>query len=467
MKLIRPANKGIILLLILLITTSFSGFVFATGLIDVNIVGLRNSQTGIATCRYNPTTNDCVLNGTDYNIVSNLIAPVSAQEINLVINDKKFKRTNFKVSCVSEKPMHLDCFRFNDDENKVYIEFSGFNSIKISLPTTIKIEGHTNLANTQIDFSKVNNLILENRLDINISKVADLNYYYNQGWLYSYVPESNILFNKVYIKENGNLNIVNHKDYNGYAVLLEVINNDTSDQSTYTLNTSYFADIISFEQVDNNGTINLNCSTKVDNSVYNNNTCNFYFKSITGKLPNQISNANNNGNLYISTCGPLSLPNNSVDYNVCNLNYVRPARSENIINLNIQNTGVNKINIVNKTCSVGNIEEQISQYLFTSDSDIESTPIIFGTINSTITSLPLDISLNTTNDDIGLYNTKNIRRIFKISQEEDTFFKLFLPGTHILDANLLDSYLFRFMLDRNQDIGYPDINLYYPFKIHK
>ncbi|HPV66384.1 MAG TPA: hypothetical protein PK655_02955 [archaeon] len=461
------SKKGIILLFIILISISISGFVFSD---NVDIMGLYNSQTGIATCNYNSQTGNCILNGGDYNIVGSEIRP-SRSGINLVIN----QNANFNVSCVTFDTTLSDCFILNPDINKINIMFSDFNLIKINEFTTIKID-RGNLTDTQIDFRNVNNLILGNKLDVNISKNACLGEYYINGYLYSYVPESNILFNRIEIKNTGTLNIINNKNYVGYEqecnyyyslkyYLEEDEENEeqTPNQQTYNLNTDYFADIISFEQVDNNGTINLNCSTKVDNTIYLNNTCNFHFKSITGNLPTQIINANNYGNLYLSTCGPISLPSN-INYKICNLSYVRPEG--NLIDLNTQNTGVTHINKVNKSCSPISVSNQISEYLFTSDSNITSTPIIFGTINSAITYNPLDVSLDTAGN-AGLYNTKNLNHmVSNIFQTENIFFKLFLYDQSI-DTNLLDSYLFRFKLNSNQDMGYPDITLEYPFKIHK
>lgn len=482
MKLIRSTYKSIIIL-VALICISFSGLVSAD---PITISGLFNSGTNSwATCNVNVYP-DCVLNGTDYNIVNDRIVPT--QGINLIIN----QQTNFNVSCVSDDS---NCFNL-PDSNKINIEFSGFNSIKVYSKTTIRIDD-ADLIDTQIDFKS--DLILQSRLDINISKEVDcLSEQYDQNKLYSYVPKSHISFDRVEIKPYGVLNIINNKDYFGYnkkcggSSLYNLINkeeeestggdstpteggnntegeNDTSEQSS-NLNLYYFADIISFEQVDNNGQINLNCSTKVDNELYNDNACNFYFKSIAGKLPNQISNANNRGNLYVSTCGPLYLPGQNIDYNVCYLNYVRPEESEeNITDLNKNNVRVRNINKVKKICSVGNIEEQISRYLFTSDSNIVSTPVIFGTINYIIDSKPLEyISINTSDSTVGLYNTRNLSAsISQISKKGNSFFKLFLNPNLNKDTNLLDSYLFRFKLDANADIALPEIKLDYPFKIHK
>ena len=455
-------SKGILILFIILITIILSNSIFAT---NPEIRGLHNSTMEKIYCNYNSQTHNCELDGGDYNITGQ-ISPISDSNINLIINGD----TNFNVSCVSRNSEDSDCYIL-EDNNAIDIVFSGFNSIVVDYNLNIDIKRGA-LIDTTVEFKNLK-VIINDGLNIYIDKNACLGQDYNNGELYSFVPKSDIYFDKLQINSSGKLSTKIIKDYIGYkndcnvydSLVDLMANGEGNTTLDFELNDGLVLDKISFNDVDNNGEISLYCQTKVDGAIYTNNNCNFYFYNLAGHLPKTISNANNYGILFVSTCGPISLPD-GLDYNICKFNYIRP--DTNVIDLNNANTGVAEINKVDKFCVKGSIADQISEYLFTSDSNIESRPVIFGTINSAITSLPLGVSLNTSDSNSGLYNTKNInQKISQISQQENTFFKLFLPNNHSTDTNLLDSYLFRFKLTNNPTAGYPDIGLNYPFKIHK
>lgn len=459
MSITNCKNRGLLLIVVIVIAVFFVNNVFA---INPEILGLKQSHLESIICNYSSQTNNCVLEGGDYNITGEISPETS--NINLVINQD----TNFNVSCVSSNSVDNNCYIMGD-ENRIDVVFSDFNSITIDSNVKININ-REHLIDTKLEFKNLD-LIINGRLDITKDNNACLGEAYTNGYLYSYIPKIEVFFDKLEVGNNGILNTQIKKDYQGYDVgcgsydsltnLLSSIE-DTDWQAGEV--TNLFVDKISFNDVINNGVINLNCQTKVDNTIYKYDNCNFYFNNLAVNLPKKVINANNYGILFVSTCGPIYLPDN-VDYNICKLNYIRP--DTNVIDLNNANTGVAIINKVNKFCVKGSISDQISEYLFTSDSNIESRPVIFGTINSAITSQPLDVSLASDNNS-GLYNTKNInQRISPISQTENIFFKLFLPNNYSTDTNLLDSYLFRFKLNSNSQVGYPEIGLDYPFKIHK
>lgn len=492
-------ERKILLLFIILITISFSNLVFAETRTVHGLKSATNPDQPFVTCVYNPVTNNCVLSGTtsgitSYYIVDNADIYVVGIDTNpnLIIGSKILLKTACKKTAAEEI---IDDYNFAgidisntpssyspsecvfEDAN---LNISDFNSIVVNNNSSLTI-----LLNTDNDVKVSSDIIIST--DANfvfkttpiITRCIDLNL--NNPKYSSELALPAIDFSESRIYNNGSFYFPLYSHIVAATATDDVnlCSADGRNDSDITLQVS--KQKIVFGDIDNvgEGNMRFDCyvykdwRSKEDIKLINP-ICDFTFNNFSGTLPSKIqidnpqnSVVSNYGVVKLSTCDELDVPSNISYNNICKFVYVRDNNAYTPINGSEIGVDNDAILSLSKTCNTANITGHIAQYLFTSDSNITTTPIVFGTINSAINSEPIAVSLTTGDNNHGLYNIKSSTKITLISNQTNTFFKLFLIPSNSIDTNLLDSYLFRFKLNANPGIGYPNIELDYPFKIHK
>lgn len=488
----KAQSRIVIILMLIIISTFFSGIVFAEPKI---IRGLKPTDgTDNAYCEYDSTTKNCVLDLDQQFVILYIVGDgrifiEGVEKPNLIISSNSLFLHNslrLHTNCISQDSTDTNCM--TADANLTIIDFNsivvdGNQTIIISpfAETRIQISGHIKISENAAfylqQYSDINQCI---RLDPD-TWGNPLN---NSDMLY--LPEIDLSETK--IENFGNLFIESWSiisaasafndtnqcliDGNNYIDMALKVNNkiiefgDVNNIGNMQLTGLVFEDINSIEDV------------LITEPIFEIN-----FNKFSGRLPSQFRLYSVAQNLHdepyiqnyakiaLSTCDRLTVPQ-SPNYNgICTFYYARDSNA--YTDLNQQNIGIdnNKIISLNNSCKTANIGDQIAHYLFTSKSQIKSNPIIFGTINSSVTKLPININLQTGDTNQGLYNINNLnQQVSTIQNQENTFFKIFSNNYPSgIDVNLLDTYLFRFKLLNNpgSETTYPDIKLDYPFKIHK
>lgn len=491
-------NNGIIILFLILITINLANSVFAE---SKTVHGLlkkidSNGATDNVSCFYDAETNNCFIfnpQSLDYYIVGDAQIYIELNgntKPNLVIDDPNANNSDRRVLFLKAK-----CIKYSDGgmiqttppgedstlcvEKNAEINITNFNSIVVPsnnefsissfIPNNIKISGQISTLQEDSNFSLYFKQDYNRCIDIN--NETNLEYFSEL-----YLPIIDL--SEATINNRGSFNIVSRS-----SIYAASSTDDTNLCSTGGKNNSetelsvYNTEII-IGDLNNSGTVNISggvlpLNNSIEDITLMEPIFNINFNNYSGVIPKELTfdlipSIQNFSKIRLSTCDTLSIPAGIEYRKICKFIYIRDTN--NYLNLNVNNIGLSneKIISLSNSCRNVNISGHISNYLFTNDSNIESKPLIFGTINSAANSQPIDISLTTTDSNAGLYNTKSLnQKISTISHTENTFFKLFLPNNHFTDTNLLDSYLFRFKLISNPAEGYPDIRLDYPFKIHK
>lgn len=477
-------KKGVILLFIILISINLAGSVFATTPKVIHGLKSANDPNQIdVVCFYDDETNRCILerhSQTDSFVIVDE-ASIYVEDVdnpNLVINSNVY----FFVFCDKNSNNGIVNNYSNSDPQPnfcVYedanLNITNFNSIIISNNKSLNIIWPKN------SYSKIKgNIIIPSgsqfqfRSNLDINRCIDVD---SDNPNFSAELDLPVVdFSEAKIDNNGEFIVDTYTEIYAATKTDDANLCSTGGKKDPSISLEVNKKEIIFGDVNNDGNMSLRCIAKEKNSledvILNEPICDITFNNFSGNLPKIYlrdfsEQHQNNGIVKLSTCATIDVLPNTNYSGVCRFIYIRD--SNNYTPITGGQLGIYESAIISgtQTCRGSNISDHIAHYLFTSDSNITSTPIIFGTINSAITYNPLDVSINTEGN-AGLYNTKNLnQRISKISQTENTFFKLFLQNSNSIDTNLLDSYLFRFKLDRNLDMGYSDINLEYPFKIHK
>ncbi len=192
------------------------------------------------------------------------------------------------------------------------------------------------------------------------------------------------------------------------------------------------------------------------------------FKEYSGKLPKTLDNQGR-GSITLQTCGPINplpLPKQTT-YNTCRFVLSKPDDILNDFNGDYI-SGIKNYFIFPKQCTYSNISDQISNYLMV-ESTQDISPFVFGSIQKASTGQSITPEFTITSPSYGLFDINVIeQRQSNIGYAlRDNFFIFYLYPSKEQEMNLLKLYQFKFRLDANADYNYPDINLYYPFRLYK
>lgn len=192
------------------------------------------------------------------------------------------------------------------------------------------------------------------------------------------------------------------------------------------------------------------------------------FKEYSGKLPKTLDNQGH-GSITLQTCGPINplpLPKQTT-YNTCRFVLSKPDDILNDFNGDYI-SGIKNYFIFPKQCTYSNISDQISNYLMV-ESTQDISPFVFGSIQKASTGQSITPEFTITSPSYGLFDINVIeQRQSNIGYAfGGNFFMFHLSPNKEQEMNLLKLYQFKFRLDANADYNYPDINLYYPFRLYK
>lgn len=192
------------------------------------------------------------------------------------------------------------------------------------------------------------------------------------------------------------------------------------------------------------------------------------FEDYSGKLPKTLDNQGR-GSITLQTCGPINplpLPKQTT-YNTCRFVLSKPYDILNDFNDDYI-SGIKNYFIFPKQCAYSNISDQISNYLMV-ESTQDISPFVFGSIQKASTGQSITPQFTITSPSYGLFDINVIeQRQSNIGYAlRDNFFIFYLYPSKEQEMNLLTLYQFKFRLDANADYNYPDINLYYPFRLYK